>query len=231
MKLATACFILFLSSSLLFSQKNTKEAKEDTKNDIVKNNSFKDPNIQKPKKNEISFNALSLLTGIALDFSFEKVFNTKHSLGTTLRFGFREIEDTDRKMLQNSSISLYYRCYFLKHTSFKSKGIFIEVFSSYVNLDIREDITPFDWGIDYTDLYGTTSAQSKTTTSSSSQEQIFSRAETITSFAIGIGLGKKWIIKNNFTFEIFAGFGLYNADEINHNNLLGRLGISIGKRF
>ena len=53
-------------------------------------------------------------------------------------------------------------------------------------------------------------------------------------FSMGVALGKKWVNRNGFTFEIFAGVGRYFTDsKINPSQpeAHGSFGISIGKRF
>jgi hypothetical protein len=54
-------------------------------------------------------------------------------------------------------------------------------------------------------------------------------------FAVGLGLGGKWITKRGVLFEINAGFGrnLFNSDRNDYfgNTFVGRGGISVGYRF
>ncbi|APY08175.1 hypothetical protein BWZ20_07615 [Winogradskyella sp. J14-2] len=54
----------------------------------------------------------------------------------------------------------------------------------------------------------------------------------VTDFALGIGLGGKWITKSGFIGEIYVGYGrnLFKADESEYD-LIGKGGISIGYRF
>tara|TARA_B110000483_G_scaffold155721_1_gene185015 strand:- start:1668 stop:2219 length:552 start_codon:yes stop_codon:yes gene_type:complete len=67
-------------------------------------------------------------------------------------------------------------------------------------------------------------------------------AEIFTQFssgkiAPGLAVGRKWINRKGFTFELLAGFGrnlLYDSDNDEYSNRtegVARLGISIGKRF
>ena len=53
-----------------------------------------------------------------------------------------------------------------------------------------------------------------------------------TDFALGFGLGSKWITKSGFLFEINAGVGrnLFNSSDTDHE-ILGRGGITLGYRF
>ena len=52
-----------------------------------------------------------------------------------------------------------------------------------------------------------------------------------TDFALGFGLGSKWVTKRGFIFEINAGVGrnLFNSSDTDHE-IVGRGGITIGYR-
>jgi hypothetical protein len=52
-------------------------------------------------------------------------------------------------------------------------------------------------------------------------------------FALGLGLGGKWVTSRNFVFEINAGVGrnLFNANAENDTQFRGKLGFNIGYRF
>ena len=54
----------------------------------------------------------------------------------------------------------------------------------------------------------------------------------VTDFALGIGLGGKWITKKGFVGEINYGIGrnLFNTDESEYD-FIGKIAISIGYRF
>lgn len=55
---------------------------------------------------------------------------------------------------------------------------------------------------------------------------------TTTDFALGFGLGAKWITAKGFVFEINGGAGrnLFNSDESDYE-IVGRGGITLGYRF
>ncbi|WP_426090705.1 DUF3575 domain-containing protein [Flavobacterium sp. DSR3-2] len=59
-----------------------------------------------------------------------------------------------------------------------------------------------------------------------------SNIENRTDFALGFGLGSKWITKKGFLFEINAGVGrnLFNSSDTD-NEIVGRGGITLGYRF
>ena len=50
-------------------------------------------------------------------------------------------------------------------------------------------------------------------------------------FSMGLSLGKKWVNRNGFSFEAFAGVGRYFASEDGAPDAHGRFGLAIGKRF
>jgi hypothetical protein len=60
--------------------------------------------------------------------------------------------------------------------------------------------------------------------------------KTVTDFALGFGIGSKWITKKGFIFELNAGVGrnLFNSsnnDYYDDYEIVGRGGFSIGYRF
>jgi hypothetical protein len=56
--------------------------------------------------------------------------------------------------------------------------------------------------------------------------------KNITDFALGFGLGGKWVTKRGFVFEINSGVGrnLFNSSDTDHE-FVGRGGITLGYRF
>jgi len=60
------------------------------------------------------------------------------------------------------------------------------------------------------------------------------KPQTLTDFALGIGLGGKWITKNGLLLEINAGVGrnLFNNQYDDRDyELIGKAGITVGYRF
>lgn len=59
-----------------------------------------------------------------------------------------------------------------------------------------------------------------------------SEKENITDFALGIGLGGKWITKSGFVGELNAGVGrnLFNNDRYDYE-IVGKIGVTLGYRF
>ena len=57
---------------------------------------------------------------------------------------------------------------------------------------------------------------------------------SVTDFALGFGLGGKWITKKGVIFEINSGIGrnlFYKEDSSNRLQFVGRGGIGIGYQF
>lgn len=64
-------------------------------------------------------------------------------------------------------------------------------------------------------------------------DQNFStETETVTDFALGIGLGGKWVTKRGIIGELNFGIGrnLFNSDESGYE-IVGKFGITVGYRF
>ncbi len=56
--------------------------------------------------------------------------------------------------------------------------------------------------------------------------------KNVTDFALGFGLGSKWVTKKGFVFEINGGIGrnLFNSSDTDYE-IVGRGGITLGYRF
>lgn len=99
------------------------------------------------------------------------------------------------------SVTPFYRMYFLRRADYGAKGMFVEGFSK------------FSFGTE--DDYFINNYQN---------EDYFDAA-------IGLSLGKKWVNRNGFVLEIFAGGGrTLGFSEASPEGLF-RGGIFIGKRF
>jgi len=104
----------------------------------------------------------------------------------------------------NYYISPYYRFYFGNKYA---AGFFVEGFGM---LNSTNDNTYF-----YNNGFDTTVKE-----------------DNITDFALGIGLGGKWITKSGFIGELNLGFGrnLFNSDRYDYE-IIGKVGITLGYRF
>ncbi len=104
----------------------------------------------------------------------------------------------------NFSLTPYYRAYFGKKPT---AGFFVEGFSM-VNSGVLSTMY-------YYDNNGNVTNTDK---------------ERFTDFALGFGLGSKWIHRKGFVFEINAGIGR-NLFSDNSPEIVGRGGITLGYRF
>ena len=112
----------------------------------------------------------------------------------------------DENIDTNFSLTPYYRFYFGKKPA---AGFFVEGFGMLNNYEYRYYNNSYDPNLTLNE--GNT-----------------------TDFALGFGLGGKWITKRGFVFEINSGVGrnLFNsASQDNDFEIVGRGGITLGYRF
>lgn len=103
------------------------------------------------------------------------------------------------------SLTPYYRAYFGKKSA---AGFFVEGFS----------------------MINTGKNGSDSEYNSNTGNYDYVEGEKYTDFALGFGLGSKWIHKRGFVFEINAGIGR-NLLSDNSPEVVGRGGITLGYRF
>jgi hypothetical protein len=156
--------------------------------------------------NEIKLNGLYLVVG-AFEVNYERTLNEESGVGLNVFIPF----DEDLKEDINFYVSPYYRLYFGKKYA---GGFFVEGFamlSSYNDTQFKE-FGVFGSALDpfFVDTY----------------------EEKIIDFALGIGIGGKWITNNGFIGELNLGFGrnFFNSEE-SGVEITGKVGISIGYRF
>lgn len=103
----------------------------------------------------------------------------------------------------NYSVSPYYRRYFgRKYAS----GFFAEGFGMLTSIDGKK-------------IYN-------------EDHSIFTENPDVTDFAIGLGLGWKWVSKGGFVIEANIGCGalLFNANKTDHN-IVNKIMLNVGYRF
>ncbi len=150
-----------------------------------------------------NFNELKLNALYAVVGAFEVTY--ERTLNAESAFGTSVLipyENEDSSL--NYYLSPYYRFYFGKKYA---AGFFVEGFGL---LSSEDRITGFfDTGNNF-----------------------LTQTESVTDFALGIGLGGKWVSKKGFIGELNLGVGrnLFNADETG-TELIGKLGITVGWRF
>ena len=162
------------------------------------------------KKNELKLNAFNLIAFAALDISYEKVISANSSYGVAIFYNFSDYENDDITFPKKFSITPYYRWFFSEYQY--AQGFFIEGFGMLNT---------------FQDFYN-----------SYDDNNNYSKIKTQTSFALGISVGGKFVLKEGFTAEVLAGVGRnlikgesqedYNTFQ---NEIIGRFGVSLGYRF
>ena len=158
-------------------------------------------------KNEIKGNALFLVIG-SPEFTYERLLNEESGVGITLGFAL------DQQFETKFSLSPYYRFYFGKKPA---AGFFVEGFGMFNSITI-EDYTYSSSNYPYGSTYNT-----------------YVKGESYSDFAVGFGIGSKWVTKKGFLFEINAGVGrnLINSEknDFYDHTYVGKFGLTMGYRF
>lgn len=161
---------------------------------------------QEPK-NELKINALFTIIGMP-EFTYERIINEEMAAGVSVAFA------TEPDIETKFTLTPYYRFYFGKKPA---AGFYIEGFGMLNSINIPEYRY---YNYDYTsDLYSYTTV----------------KEEKYTDFALGFGIGAKWITKKGIVFELNSGVGrnLINANKNDYydHTFVGRGGLSVGYRF
>lgn len=141
----------------------------------------------------------------SLEVGYERVLNEESAIGASLLFPFSNDSNV------NFMLTPYYRYYF---GAKPCMGFFMEGFGALNSVQDEIYVYAFNPGPNY---------------------EYYNKQLNITDFALGIGLGGKWISKKGVTFELSGGLGRnlfseYNKDGRNFE-FIGRGGISVGYRF
>jgi hypothetical protein len=166
------------------------------------------------KKYELKINAFSLITFAAIDISYERLVNENSSYGVAVFYNFSDYEGDAIAFPKKFSITPYYRWFFSENKY--ARGFFIEGFGMLNT---------------YQDYYNNYNSYS--------YNNNYDRVETQTSFALGISVGAKFVLKEGFTAEVLAGVGRNlikgesddDDDDYFENDIIGRFGVSLGYRF
>jgi len=164
-------------------------------------------------KNELKIDFLDFLIGPALTIGYEKINNSSSGFGTTLLLNL-DGNDTSEDLIRDKfALTPYYRFYFLQSEDFGGYGIFAEVFTKFSSTEYK-----------------------------AYNGQGSSKITNDFDIAPGLAVGRKWINRKGFTFELLFGVGrniLYSDDEdysgwySESNRTAGkvRAGVTLGKRF
>jgi len=138
----------------------------------------------------------------AFEGSYEYLINEESALGIN---GFI-VYDNDLDTDLNYYISPYYRLYFGEKYA---AGFFLEGFGMLNNVEGNR-ITFFN----------------------NQGDVLRVEEDNVTDFALGIGLGGKWVTKSGFVGELSLGVGrnLFNSSD-SGIDFVGKLGITVGYRF
>lgn len=153
-------------------------------------------------KNEVKLNAVMLLAG-AFEPSYERNLSQESSVGISLYIPF-DNENIDNDI--NYYVSPYYRIFFGDKYA---GGFFLEGFG----------------------MLNSTKSRSSRFTNDFDPVRI-EKVEDITDFALGFGLGGKWMTKGGFVFEVNGGVGrnILNTAK-NDYDFVGKIGFNLGYRF
>ena len=152
-------------------------------------------------QNELRFDFLSLLAYDSFSATYERMNDTSTAYGVSMLINFGE----DNELNDNFAVTPYFRIYFLESEDYGGYGFFAEVFSKFAFGESEvnlDNISVVDE--DYFDV------------------------------ALGVALGRKWINRKGYSFEILIGLGknlLYDNDQLDRSEEMGRFSASIGKRF
>jgi len=211
---------------LLFAFSNILFAQEVQKVEVVRSDDQISNLFDELGTNEIKLDLIDIIAYPAFDITYEKIKNPYSSFGVSL---FLNLTSDDGSMNWTDQFSLtpFYRLYFFNKEDYGGKGFFAEVFTKFssYNYDVEYynyNPDPTQPGIDYWEIV----------------------TEKSFGIAIGAGIGRKWVNKLGWTFELNAGVGRFLTKEKMDDSprpgldiysyrpeAIFKGGISIGKRF
>ena len=159
----------------------------------------------KQGQNEIKINTISLIAMGAIDISYERILNEESSFGISAYIKSND-DFNESDISRTFSLTPYYRVHFSKGYN---KGFFIEGFAVYYK---GEEFIYENYNYDYN----------------------YSSNYTIQDYdglALGVGIGGKWVTKRGFVAEISLGIGRNISGGPQDVPVVGRGGITLGKRF
>lgn len=162
-------------------------------------------------KNEVSLNAFNILAFGVLDFSYERILTPHSSLeaaifSNALRLSKGEEADLDDVYNKDFSLTGTYKYFFSERKT--------------------------AWGF-YTGIFGMVSSgdnEVQVEYSSPTGSEYRYEDQNYTDFALGVGLGYKYVAKEGFMIDLSFGLGR-NLFNVNSPNLVISSGINFGYRF
>lgn len=168
-------------------------------------------------QNEISINLLDLVVAGTVDVGYERFLGGNQSLSLDVSlfdtFGYYDVGSIDETT--GVSARLAYNIYFSKKREYTG-------FYFYPMAKVRTGSVTTEWGAWYFD------PETGNQIGYDEHEKY-----DIDGFALGFGLGNKWVIKDKFSLDVFANISrtLGNIDEYYIDAIEFRAGVSLGYRF
>lgn len=165
------------------------------------------------RKNDVMISPIELIASPLLNISYERIFRENMGVGVNGMFYFGNNDRYDDSAF--SQVSPFYRMYFGKKYG---AGFFVE---GFVPITSTKD---YYYNYVYNDYSEYISSP-------------YYEPKRRTTVGIGIGLGGKWVTRNNIVFEVSGGlarrFGSNydNYDFYDGDNLTGKGMLGIGYRF
>ena len=153
------------------------------------------------RKHEVKVGAVKLLAGPIFEGTYEYIQTKDFTFGASILYNF--VDDSD--YYEKFSITPFARFYFQESKEYGAKGFFVEGFGKYVTGNNYDVYVSWD-GVD-------------------------ERHHKFSSGALGLALGKKWINRTGFVFEILAGAGRTIEGSENAPDAIFRGDLNIGYRF
>jgi len=154
------------------------------------------------KKNEIKFGAIKLLSGPILEGTYEFIHSKDFTYGSSVLVNL----NNSNNYAEQFSITPFARFYFQETKEYGAQGFFVEGFAKYAN--VKTTIGHIDSLLNY-----------------------YETKETSNASALGLSLGKKWINRSGFVFEILVGAGRTLGNPENAPDAFFRGDLFVGYRF
>lgn len=155
------------------------------------------------KKHELKLNAVNLIAFSWADISYEYLINEESSFGSSILFGLSEKIKKTTDVYKDFSITSYYRRFL---SSKYASGFFVEGFAMYSTFrDVEYDYV----------IGGANKVENKSGND----------------FTLGFSIGTKYVTKNGFAVEIYAGIGRNLINKDDNRPVMPRGGVSVGYRF
>ena len=154
------------------------------------------------KKHEIKVGGIKLLSGPILEGTYEYIHSKDFTYGSSVLLNL----DKSNDYAEDFSITPFARFYFQETKEYGAQGFFVEGFAKYINGKTTKG--------HYDALYN-----------------YYETKETFDASALGLSVGKKWINRSGFVFEILVGAGRSLGNQDNVPDAFFRGDLFVGYRF